>query len=127
MDSHRGGSRAATTSKMERFVIIVKPLTITTKHSILDVAAALDPSLSHVSQAMKFASSYSTSDEAMATHAMIITKEVMSYPKWKFETDLNNFNCPSMLQFFVLKLSCGKVIVNFRRPANFCTNLFYRI
>ena len=33
---------------MERFVIIVngwKPLTITTKHSILDIAAALDPSL----------------------------------------------------------------------------------
>ena len=44
----RGGSRAAATSKMERFVIIVngwKPLTITTKCSILDVAAALDPPL----------------------------------------------------------------------------------
>ena len=38
----RGGSRAAATSKMERFV---KPLTIITKHSILDVAAALDPLL----------------------------------------------------------------------------------
>ena len=37
---------AVATSKMERFVIIVngwKPLT--TKHSILDVAAALDPPL----------------------------------------------------------------------------------
>ena len=44
----RGGSRAAATSKMERFVIIVnglKPLTIITKRSILDVAATLDPSL----------------------------------------------------------------------------------
>ena len=44
----RGGSRAAATSKMERFVITVngwKPLTIITKHSILDVAAALDPPL----------------------------------------------------------------------------------
>ena len=42
----RGGSRAAATSKMERFVIIVngwKPLTIITKRSIVDVAAALDP------------------------------------------------------------------------------------
>ena len=42
---HRGGSRAAATSKMERFVIIVngfQPLTIITKRSILDVAAALD-------------------------------------------------------------------------------------
>ena len=41
----RGGSRAAATSKMERFVIIVndwKPLIITTKRSILDVVAALD-------------------------------------------------------------------------------------
>ena len=35
-------------SKMEHFVIIVKgwkPLTIITKHSILDVTAALDPPL----------------------------------------------------------------------------------
>ena len=42
----RGGSRAAATSKMECFVITVngwKSLTIITKHSILDVAAALDP------------------------------------------------------------------------------------
>ena len=47
-DTTRGGSRAAATSKMERFVIIVsgwKPLTIITKRSILDVAAALDPPL----------------------------------------------------------------------------------
>ena len=44
----RGRSRAAATSKMERFVIIVndfQPLTIITKHSILDVAAVLDPPL----------------------------------------------------------------------------------
>ena len=41
----RGESRAAATFKMECFVIIVngwKPLTIVTKHSILDAAAALD-------------------------------------------------------------------------------------
>ena len=45
---NRGGSRAAATSKMERFVIIVngfQPLTIITKLSILDVASALDPPL----------------------------------------------------------------------------------
>ena len=45
----RGGSRTAATSSMECFVIIVnrlqQPLTIITKHSILDVVAALDPSL----------------------------------------------------------------------------------
>ena len=44
----RGRSRAAATSKMERFVIIVngfKSLTIITKRSILDAAAVLDPPL----------------------------------------------------------------------------------
>ena len=44
----RGGSRAAATSKIECFVITVngfQPLTIITKHSILDVASALDPLL----------------------------------------------------------------------------------
>ena len=44
----RGGSRAAATSKIERFVIIVngfQPLISITKHSILDVAAAIDPPL----------------------------------------------------------------------------------
>ena len=44
----RGGSRTAATSQMEYLVIIVngfQPLTIITNHSILDVAAALDPPL----------------------------------------------------------------------------------
>ena len=44
----RGRSRAAATSKMDGLVIIVngwKSLTIITKHSILDVTVALDPSL----------------------------------------------------------------------------------
>ena len=44
----KGGSRAAATSKMERFVIKVngsKLLTVITKRSILDVVAALDPPL----------------------------------------------------------------------------------
>ena len=42
----RGGSRTAATSKMERFLIIVKgwkSLTIITERSILDVAAVQDP------------------------------------------------------------------------------------
>ena len=44
----RGGSRAAATSRMEHFVIIVngwKPLTIITKRSIMDVTVALDSPL----------------------------------------------------------------------------------
>ena len=43
LPSGRGGSRSATTTKMEHFVTIVndfQPLTIITKRSILDVAAA---------------------------------------------------------------------------------------
>ena len=46
-----GRSGAVATSKMERFVIIVnvfQPLTIITKRSILDVAAALDPPLFYI-------------------------------------------------------------------------------
>ena len=55
----RGGSRTAATSKMERFVIIVngwKPLTIITKRSILDVAAALDPPLQSINSNKKSSS-----------------------------------------------------------------------
>ena len=52
---NRGGSRAVAKSKMECFVIIVnswKPLTIITKHTILNVAAALDPSLNRFNQSL---------------------------------------------------------------------------
>ena len=44
----KGGSRTASKSKVERFVITVngfKPLAFITKCSILDVAAVLDPHL----------------------------------------------------------------------------------
>ena len=47
----RGGSRAAATSKVECFVIIVndfQPLTIITKRSILDVSAALVSPLKNI-------------------------------------------------------------------------------
>ena len=42
----KGGSKTATAWKMKYFVIIVngfQSLTVITKHSILDVAAVLDP------------------------------------------------------------------------------------
>ena len=48
LDINRGGSGTAATSKMKCFVIIVdgfQPLIIITKHSNLEVEAALDPSL----------------------------------------------------------------------------------
>ena len=48
IERHRGRSRTALTSKMERFAIIIngfQSLTIITKCSILDVTAALDPPL----------------------------------------------------------------------------------
>ena len=59
----RGGSRTAATSKMERFVIIVngwKPLTIITKRSILDVAAALDPLLILMKGLLRYFSAFNT-------------------------------------------------------------------
>ena len=52
-----GGSRAAAKSNMECFVIIVngfQPLTIITKHSILDVAAALDPPLNIIRLSVEY-------------------------------------------------------------------------
>ena len=55
----RGGSRTAATSKTECFVIIVnglQPLTIITKRSILDVAAALDPPLGISSESISWKS-----------------------------------------------------------------------
>ena len=57
MDITRSGSRTATTSKMEHFVIIVngwKPLNIITKSSILDVAAALYPPLNICTASVSF-------------------------------------------------------------------------
>ena len=53
---NRGGFRATATSKMECFMIIVngwKTLTIITKRSILDVAAALHPSLRNAFNSIK--------------------------------------------------------------------------
>ena len=52
----RGRSRAAASSKMECFVIIVngfQPVTIT-KHSILDVAAVLDLPLNTITKSLIF-------------------------------------------------------------------------
>ena len=52
----------AATSKIERFVIIVdsfQPLTIITKRSLLDVAAALDPPLISFSDVVTFGVSVS--------------------------------------------------------------------
>ena len=45
---YKGGSRTASTPKMERYVIVVngfQSLSIITKRSIFDVAAVLDPHL----------------------------------------------------------------------------------
>ena len=56
-DIFRDGSRAAATSKMEHFVIIVngsQPLTIIAKPSILDVVTALDPPLIFLEESFGF-------------------------------------------------------------------------
>ena len=54
-----GGSTAAATSQMKQFVTIVnvfQPLTVITKCSILDIAAALDPPLNTFRFSIKTAS-----------------------------------------------------------------------
>ena len=48
----RGGSRTDTTSKTEHFVMM-KPLTIIKKRSILDVAVALDRPLTSYAPSMR--------------------------------------------------------------------------
>ena len=66
MGSSRGGSRAAATSKMELFAIIVngwKPLTIIAKSSILDVAAILDPPLSRCNRGCIFVINYNINNK----------------------------------------------------------------
>ena len=76
---NRGGSRIAATSKMERCVIIVngfQPLTIITKHSILDVAAALDPSLPKLHFILEYQDAFQVFDKD--ANGYITTKEVKS-------------------------------------------------
>ena len=77
----RGGSRTAATSKMERFMIIVnsfQPLTNITKHSILDVAAVLDPPY-YFKNEIKLANfhSYSTLNFSKVTESEV-RKEILN-------------------------------------------------
>ena len=71
---NRGESRAAATSKIECFVIIVNgflPLTIITKHSILDIAAALEPPLVNAF----FASSLNLRHPLIAKFSLYLAKD----------------------------------------------------
>ena len=85
----RGGSRTAATSKMECFVITVngyKPLTIITKHSILDVAAVLDPPLGSsflLKIHMNFC--YQYAKLRSATYEKIHLDLLQSFPKMKLK------------------------------------------
>ena len=96
----RGGSRAAATSKMERFVIIVngwKSLTIITKQSIFDVAAALDSSLSLLSGVTLSESEltlFGICDTFSDAHCIIFLLYL------KFTTPKEHFLCSLLLQFF---------------------------
>ena len=86
----RGGSRTAVTSKMEFFLIIVngwKPLTISTKCSILDVTAALDLPL-------------------------ILLKAFYQYQISKFSKTVYSFLYNLFIQFFQLKKLVSNQIIN---------------
>ena len=45
----------------------------------------------HLSEAMEFALSHSTSIETISTIAKVLREEALEYRDWKFETDLNDF------------------------------------
>ena len=84
----RGRFRTAATSKMECFVIMVngwKPLTIITKHTILDVAAALDSPL--------------TSDDSL----VIYKSTSLQRTNWLYACPKPYFSNHSYL-FFILNL-----------------------
>ena len=71
---------------MERFVIIVngwKPLTIITKHSILDVAAVVDPPMTYLSL-FKFSLS------AQTTRYLKFGLETSHTPKMELSTKIVN-------------------------------------
>ena len=83
----RSGSRAAATSKMEGFVIIVngcKPLTIITKRFILDVAAVLDPPL--------------------MCNGNVTTRNLELAFSWNFSKILGNINLLIISTFFNMSL-----------------------
>ena len=62
----------------------------------------------HVSEAMEFALSHSTSIETMSTVAKVLREEALEFRDWKFETDLNDFQCPPKLLFFLNQLLFGR-------------------
>ena len=62
----------------------------------------------HVSEAMEFALSHSTSIETMSTVAKVLREEALEYRNWKFESDLNDFQCPPKLMFFINQLLFGR-------------------
>ena len=119
----RGGSRAAATSKMERFVIIVnswKPLTIITKLSILDDAAALDLLLKCITNANNhttefFCDSYLKYSTDLVKHSL----EFEIYGKiWNMFITLEQ-RCSHYLKN---KMFCHANVLN----VEFCWNIFYQ-
>ena len=103
----RDGSKAAATSMMERFVIIVndfQPLTITKKRPILNVAAVLDPPLV-VKKNSRMKDSYndSTSDNNQllnkSSKASMEVKRLRNLALEIFKT-MNHQNPEYMKEFF---------------------------
>ena len=62
----------------------------------------------HVSEAMEFALSHSTLIKTMSTVAKVLREEALEYRDWKFESDLNDFQCPPKLMFFISQLLFGR-------------------
>ena len=73
---------------------------------------------------MEFALSHSTSIETISTVAKILREEALECHDWKFETDLNDFQCPPNLMFFINQLLFGRLSkgVTGKREAEYSEN-----
>ena len=136
---HRGGSRTAATSKMERFVITVngwKPLAIITKLSISDVAAVLDPPLSQMINAMVYLWSWNNSTymtiflipyfllQVWKTVILDLEKTCLFHSKTVINSKKNR--CRYLYTFWLLCfiLTCCKVLAHFCYSFNFQPSIF---
>ena len=89
----RGRSRAAATSKMERW----KLLTIITKRSILDVEAALDPPLQFFHQ-VSLLLSYIINNQAYFNPSVVLN--VIFFSKWFFiQINITRHTTPPLAYF----------------------------
>ena len=127
LEQSRGGSRAAATSKMERFVIIVngwKLLTVITECSILDVAAALGPLLQRLVSLSNFEESFDTFLATLNEHAPLKKKKIRYNRKVFMSKTLRKLVMKrSKLRNTFNKKRSSENWQNYKRQRNICSNI----